>query len=81
MYSPSQELFLHLYFCKYWSSDNLRGINFHIYIISCWNNNRRFTITKLVGCRLPAMLFLRCDKSRAMRVGIGMISRGEVGLM
>jgi Kef-type K+ transport system membrane component KefB len=37
-------------------------------------------ITKLVGCGLPAMIFLK-EKSKAMRVGIGMISRGEVGLI
>jgi Kef-type K+ transport system membrane component KefB len=36
--------------------------------------------TKLLGCGLPSMLFLR-NKSKAMKVGIGMISRGEVGLI
>jgi Kef-type K+ transport system membrane component KefB len=36
--------------------------------------------SKLVGCGLPALLFLR-NKSNAMKVGIGMISRGEVGLI
>ena len=36
--------------------------------------------TKLVGCGLPTMIFLK-DRSKAMRVGIGMISRGEVGLI
>ena len=37
-------------------------------------------LTKLVGCGLPSMLFLK-DKSKAMKVGIGMVSRGEVGLI
>lgn len=37
-------------------------------------------VTKLFGCGLPAWLFLK-DKARGMRVGIGMISRGEVGLI
>lgn len=37
-------------------------------------------ITKLGGCGLPSMLFLK-SKKRGMRVGIGMISRGEVGLI
>lgn len=37
-------------------------------------------ISKLVGCGLPSLLFLR-NKSKAMIVGIGMISRGEVGLI
>ena len=36
--------------------------------------------TKLFGCGLPAMLFLK-SKAQGMRVGIGMISRGEVGLI
>ncbi|MDA0755768.1 MAG: cation:proton antiporter [Crenarchaeota archaeon] len=37
-------------------------------------------VTKLFGCGLPAMLFLK-SKAAGMRVGIGMISRGEVGLI
>lgn len=37
-------------------------------------------LTKLLGCGLPAMLFLK-SKARGRRVGIGMISRGEVGLI
>jgi len=36
--------------------------------------------TKLVGCGLPAMIFLK-DRAKAMKVGIGMVSRGEVGLI
>ena len=36
--------------------------------------------TKLFGCGLPAMLFLK-DRAAGMKVGIGMISRGEVGLI
>ena len=37
-------------------------------------------VTKLLGCGLPAMFFLK-SKAQGMRVGIGMISRGEVGLI
>jgi len=37
-------------------------------------------VTKLFGCGLPAMMFLK-SKKKGMRVGIGMISRGEVGLI
>src|ERR671925_1141737 len=37
-------------------------------------------ITKLIGCGLPSIIFLK-EKSKAMKVGIGMISRGEVGLI
>ena len=36
--------------------------------------------TKLFGCGLPAMFFLK-NKAQGMKVGIGMISRGEVGLI
>ena len=37
-------------------------------------------VTKLFGCGLPAMYFLK-SKAGGMKVGIGMISRGEVGLI
>lgn len=37
-------------------------------------------LSKIVGCGLPAMIFLR-DRSRSMKVGMGMVSRGEVGLI
>lgn len=37
-------------------------------------------VTKLFGCGLPAWIFLK-NRTQGMRVGIGMISRGEVGLI
>ena len=37
-------------------------------------------VTKLFGCGIPAMLLLK-NKAQGMRVGVGMISRGEVGLI
>jgi len=37
-------------------------------------------VSKLGGSGLPALVFLR-NRSKAMKVGIGMISRGEVGLI
>jgi Kef-type K+ transport system membrane component KefB len=37
-------------------------------------------VTKLGGCGLPAMMLLK-NRAQGMRVGIGMISRGEVGLI
>ena len=37
-------------------------------------------ITKLIGCGIPSMIFLK-DRGKAMKVGVGMISRGEVGLI
>jgi Kef-type K+ transport system membrane component KefB len=36
--------------------------------------------TKLIGCGLPAMIFLK-NKAKSMKVGIGMVSRGEVGFI
>jgi Kef-type K+ transport system membrane component KefB len=37
-------------------------------------------VSKVVGCGLPAFAYLR-NKGQATRVGIGMVSRGEVGLI
>jgi Kef-type K+ transport system membrane component KefB len=37
-------------------------------------------ISKLIGCGLPAVFFLK-DRSKGLKVGYGMISRGEVGLI
>ncbi len=37
-------------------------------------------ISKIIGCGLPAAYFLK-DKTKGKRVGYGMISRGEVGLI
>ena len=37
-------------------------------------------VSKIIGCGVPAALFLR-DPDRGLRVGIGMVSRGEVGFI
>jgi Kef-type K+ transport system membrane component KefB len=37
-------------------------------------------ISKVAGCGLPAMIFLR-SRDKGMKVGVGMVSRGEVGLI
>lgn len=37
-------------------------------------------VTKIAGCGFPAMIFLK-NRGRSMKVGIGMVSRGEVGLI
>ena len=37
-------------------------------------------VTKMLACGIPSLIFLK-DKSKALRVGIGMISIGEVGLI
>ena len=34
----------------------------------------------MIGCGLPAVFFLK-DRSKGLKVGYGMISRGEVGLI
>ena len=37
-------------------------------------------ISKFIGCGLPAFVFLR-NRVQAQRIGIGMASRGEVGVV
>ena len=37
-------------------------------------------VSKMIGCGIPAALFLK-DRSKGVKIGIGMISRGEVGLI
>ena len=37
-------------------------------------------ISKMIGCGLPAAFFLK-DRAKGVKVGVGMISRGEVGLI
>jgi Kef-type K+ transport system membrane component KefB len=37
-------------------------------------------VSKLIGCGLPAARFLK-SKNKGLKVGVGMISRGEVGLI
>jgi Kef-type K+ transport system membrane component KefB len=37
-------------------------------------------ISKMIGCGIPAAFFLK-DRSKGIKVGVGMISRGEVGLI
>jgi Kef-type K+ transport system membrane component KefB len=58
---------------------NLTGFNMEVLFLSAIVIAVA-VFSKLVGCGLPAFMFLR-NKSRAMKVGIGMISRGEVGLI
>ena len=72
-------IFAPLFFAIIGAQVNLTGINLEVLVLSALVVAVAI-ISKLVGCGIPATLFLR-DKSRAMRVGIGMISRGEVGLI
>ncbi|MGI0002410.1 MAG: cation:proton antiporter [Nitrososphaeraceae archaeon] len=72
-------IFVPLFFAIIGAQVDLRGINLGVLYLSGIVIAIAI-VTKLVGCGLPALIFLR-DKGKAMRVGIGMISRGEVGLI
>ena len=72
-------IFAPLFFAIIGAQVDLRGVNLDILYLSGLIIAVAI-VTKLVGCGLPAMIFLK-EKSKAMKVGIGMISRGEVGLI
>ena len=72
-------IFAPLFFAIIGAQVNLTGINLEVLLLSAVVIVVAI-VSKLAGCGLPATIFLR-DKSKAMRVGIGMISRGEVGLI
>jgi len=72
-------IFAPLFFAIIGAQVDLRSINLEILLISGVVIIVAI-ITKLAGCGLPSMFFLK-NKSQGMRVGIGMISRGEVGLI
>ena len=72
-------IFAPLFFAIIGAQVNLTGINLNVLFLSSIVIAVAI-VTKLMGCGLPAMIFLR-NKSKAMKVGIGMISRGEVGLI
>ena len=72
-------IFAPLFFAFIGAQVDFRGINAEVLMLS----GIIIVIavaTKYFGCGLPAMLFLK-DKRKSMQVGIGMISRGEVGLI
>jgi Kef-type K+ transport system membrane component KefB len=72
-------IFAPLFFAIIGAQVNLTGFNLGVLFLSAIVIAIAI-VTKLIGCGLPAMIFLR-NKLRAMKVGIGMISRGEVGLI
>jgi Kef-type K+ transport system membrane component KefB len=74
-----QFIFAPLFFAIIGAQVDLRGVNTEVLIISGIITAIAIS-TKLVGCGLPSLIFLK-DKRGSMRVGIGMISRGEVGLI
>jgi Kef-type K+ transport system membrane component KefB len=68
-----------LFFAIIGAQVDLRGVNFDVLYIAGIMIGIAI-VTKLVGTALPSIIFLK-DRSKSMRVGIGMISRGEVGLI
>jgi Kef-type K+ transport system membrane component KefB len=77
--SKLEIIFAPLFFAIIGAQVDLRGINVNVLYLAGIMIVVAIT-TKLAGCGLPAMIFLR-NKGKAMKVGIGMISRGEVGLI
>jgi Kef-type K+ transport system membrane component KefB len=74
-----QIIFAPLFFAIIGAQVDLRGVNLDVLLIA-GIMIAVAVVTKLVGTGLPSLIFLK-DRTRAMRVGIGMISRGEVGLI
>ena len=74
-----QIIFAPLFFAIIGAQVDLRGINLDVLLLAGILVLIAI-VTKLLGCGLPSIIFLK-DKSKAMKVGIGMISRGEVGLI
>ena len=72
-------IFAPLFFAIIGAQVDLRGVNIEVLYLS-GIIIAIAVVTKLVGCGLPAFIFLK-NKGRAMKVGIGMVSRGEVGLI
>jgi Kef-type K+ transport system membrane component KefB len=74
-----QIIFAPLFFAIIGAQVDLRGINLDVLLIAGILVAIAIA-TKMLGCGLPSLIFLK-DRSKSMRVGIGMISRGEVGLI
>lgn len=74
-----QIIFAPLFFAIIGAQVDLRGVNVNVLYLTGLLVAVA-VVTKLVGTGLPALIFLK-NRSRSMRVGIGMISRGEVGLI
>ena len=72
-------IFAPLFFAIIGAQVDFRGIDLEILMLSGIIIGIAI-VTKLVGCGLPAWMFLK-SRAQGMKVGIGMISRGEVGLI
>ena len=77
--SKLEIIFAPLFFAIIGAQVDLRGLNVNVLFLAGIIVAIAI-VTKLAGCGLPAIVFLR-NKGKAMKVGIGMISRGEVGLI
>jgi Kef-type K+ transport system membrane component KefB len=77
--SKLEIIFAPLFFAIIGAQVDLRGVNINVLYLAAVIVAVAIG-TKLAGCGLPAMIFLK-DRGKAMKVGIGMISRGEVGLI
>jgi Kef-type K+ transport system membrane component KefB len=74
-----QIIFAPLFFAIIGAQVDLRGVNLDVLYLAGIMITVA-VVTKLIGTGLPALLFLK-EKTKALRVGVGMISRGEVGLI
>jgi Kef-type K+ transport system membrane component KefB len=74
-----QFIFAPLFFAIIGAQVDLRGLNLNVLVIAGIIVAIAVS-TKLLGCGLPSWIFLK-DKTKSMRIGVGMISRGEVGLI
>ena len=77
--SKLEIIFAPLFFAIIGAQVDLRGINVNVLYLAGIIVAVAIG-TKLLGCGLPSMVFLR-NRGKALKVGIGMISRGEVGLI
>jgi Kef-type K+ transport system membrane component KefB len=74
-----QIIFAPLFFAIIGAQVDLRDVNLDVLYIA-GIMIAIAVITKLIGTGLPSLIFLK-ERTKAMKVGIGMISRGEVGLI
>nr|WP_294805666.1 cation:proton antiporter [uncultured Nitrososphaera sp.] len=74
-----QIIFAPLFFAIIGAQVDLRGVNAEVMLIA-GAMIAVAIVSKMAGCGLPALLFLK-SRNKSMKVGIGMISRGEVGLI
>lgn len=76
-----QIIFAPLFFAIVGAPVDLRGVNVNVNVLYFSAILVAVAIvTKLVGTGLPSLLFLK-NRNKALKVGIGLISRGEMGLI